>query len=468
MSYSKFMIDPKRFIDNLILPKAAKSSLYLYRKAIVLAYICLFLTILSLFFAVATLTFMPENKDVPTTLGLILGVVLLFVFKKTGSLTVSGNFLAASYTIVVAPSVSMTGGLFSDNLLWLIITPLIALLFANKKSGFFWLFCLLMFTGYVFLYSDSSSNAAYFDNRQYYFFSYSFLFIAIFGTVIIFETGQTLIIKMLNKQKALLEQQKSLLEQQKSLLEQQKEEISQKNDALEEIQLTLRRSNAELENFAFVASHDLKEPLRMIRMYSGFTQKRLLGHPDKSTHEYMGYINDGAERMEALLNDLLQYSRLGKKKEDIKDIDLNNTLFIVINNMLATMKDTDASIMANKLPIIEATHTEMVQLFQNLIANSIKFRRQGVLPEIKILAQDNGEQFLISFTDNGIGIKEEYREKVFGIFEKLHSHTEYEGTGIGLATCKKIVGSVGGNIWLESTEGVGTTFFFTLPKPSLN
>lgn len=460
------MVYINKIIES-ILPLHLKKNPILYRKAKILTYIHVFCIIVGLFLFVFSSIIAPDNP-VPILPGVILVIILTYLWYRRGNLILSGNLLAAAFAAPLAPFVPETGGIHSDNLLWLIISPIIALLFANKRSGYLWISALLIYTCLLFLYHDKIPINLTVNGADYYFISYFFLFLAIFGTVIIFETGQALIIKMLNNQKALLEEQKALLEEQKELLEQQKAEISQKNEELEEIQITLRKSNSELENFAFVASHDLKEPLRMIRMYSGFTQKRLLGHTDKSVHEFMGYVNDGAERMEALLNDLLQYSRLGKKKEDVKDIDLNNTLFVVINNMLATMKDTDASIMANKLPVIEANHTEMVQLFQNLIANSIKFRRTGVLPEIKILAQDNGEQFLISFTDNGIGIKEEFRERVFGIFEKLHKHTEYEGTGIGLATCKKIVGSVGGDIWLESTEGVGTTFFFTLPKPSLN
>ena len=453
-----------RYLNNYIerlIPKKLKQNPIFYRKAKILTYIHFFIIITGILLTIFSSIIAPDNP-VPIFPAVIFMIILTYLFRKYGNLNLAGNLLAAAFAAPLAPFVPETGGIHSDNLLWLIISPIIALLFANKRSGYLWISALLIYTYVLFHYQDKIPTSTIVNGADYYFISYFFLFLAIFGTVIIFETGQALIIKMINKQKALLEEQKSLLEQQKELLEQQKAEISQKNEELEEIQITLRRSNAELENFAFVASHDLKEPLRMIRMYSGFTQKRLLGHTDKSVHEFMGYVNDGAERMEALLNDLLQYSRLGKKKEDVKDIDLNNTLFVVINNMLATMKDTDASIMANKLPVIEANHTEMVQLFQNLIANSIKFRRKGVLPEIKILAQDNGEQFLISFTDNGIGIKEEYREKVFGIFEKLHKHTEYEGTGIGLATCKKIVGSVGGDIWLESTEGVGTTFIITL------
>lgn len=441
-------------IINYFIHDNLKKESYIFYRAYVFVGLVFFLFIATSLIEISIRIFHFNNAPnliIPT---LVLYVILLSL-KRFGNLVLSSNLLVVLSFVTLAPTVYESGGLFSDNLLWLFITPLIALLFGNKYSGLFWL-CLLLGVTYYSYTETSSEQIKYLINNDitYYLTSYCFLFCFLYGIIIIFEKGQALIIKMLNKQKTLLEQQKA--------------EIAAKNEELEEIQQMLRRSNAELENFAFAASHDLKEPLRMIRMYSNFTQKRLVGLEDKSVKEFMGYVCDGAERMERLLNDLLQYSRLGKKKEDIKDIDLNNTLFVVIHNMLATMKDTQASIMANKLPVVEASHTEMIQLFQNLIANSIKFRRTGTLPEIKIYSQDNGEEYLISFADNGIGIKKEYHEKVFGIFERVHKSSEYEGTGIGLATCKKIVGSAGGDIWLESTEGVGTTFYFTLPKLSMN
>ena len=457
----------KNILDGLIIPNNVRLDFYLYRKSIVLAYVNLFLTVMSLLFAIATFTIMPENKDVPTILGLFLGVLLLFIFKKLGNLTLSGNLLAAFYFLIVAPSVFKTGGLFSDNLLWLVLTPLVALLFANKRSGYFWLAGLLLFTIYLF-YSNPSDKSVFFNSRLYYFLSYFFLFVSVFGIIIIFKTGESIIITMLNEKTTLLERQKLQISQKNDELELAHSELKLKNIELEVTQAKLIYTNGELENFASAASHDLKEPLRMIGMYTGLSKKRMLTLQDKPTLEYMGYVTDGVDRMQRLLDDLLQYSRTGKKQEDNKEIDLNAVLFVVISNLVATMKDTHATIVINELPTIEGSTTEMIQLFQNLIANSIKFRKADVIPEIKITATDEGDNYLISLGDNGIGIKKEFHDRVFAIFERLHSRSEFEGSGIGLATCKKIVAGAGGKIWLDSTEGVGTTFYFTFPKPSVN
>ncbi len=438
------------YVEHYILPNNLQNDPYLYRKAKVLAYINLFLTLLSVIFSIASVTIMPENKDVMTLPGVLLGLILLVIFKKRGSLILSGNLLATSYTLIVAPAVPLTGGLFSDNLLWLIVTPLIALLFANKRSGLVWLFALIVFTLILYLNEGNTANTIFFNNKFYYLLSFSFLFLAIFCTVMIFENGQLLIIKMLHDQN--------------NILEQQKHEINRKNKALEAVEEKLKETNSELENFAFAASHDLKEPLRMIGMYTQLTKKRLKGNLDPSAIEFMGYVTDGVSRMQILLDDLLLYSRLGKKEGDIKEVDLNNVLFVVIHNLMATMKDTEASIVANNLPIIKGSSTEMIQLFQNLIANSIKFRKKEVCPEIKVLLEEHDDAYQLCFEDNGIGIKKEYHEKVFNIFERLHTRNDYEGSGIGLATVKKIVHNAGGRIWLSSTEGVGTSFYFTIPK----
>jgi light-regulated signal transduction histidine kinase (bacteriophytochrome) len=198
------------------------------------------------------------------------------------------------------------------------------------------------------------------------------------------------------------------------------------------------------------------------------SKKRINGHLDKTTEEYFNYVTDGVDRMQKLLDDLLQYSRMGKSKDDIKDVDLNAIVFIVIHNMMATMKDSQAIITINHLPIVEGANSEMMQLFQNLIANSIKFRKPSIVPEIKITSSDEGDNYLISLNDNGIGIKKEFQERVFAIFERAHARHEYDGSGIGLATCKKIIESSGGKIWLRSNEGEGTTFYLSFPKPNLN
>lgn len=455
----------KYFIhDNL------KKESYIYYRSYVFVGLILFLAIFTLAIELV-IRILGLNNAPNLVLPVIFFVLILFSLKKFGSLVFSSNFLVAICFITLAPSVPETGGILSDNLLWLIISPLIALLFSNKKAGFFWLCSLLLFSTYLYLYGSPENYTRIFNKDidiTYYYTSYSFLFFFIFGIVIIFEIGQTLIIKMLNEKKVLLEQQKLEILQKNDELELAHSELKLKNIELEATQAKLIYTNGELENFASAASHDLKEPLRMIGMYTGLSKKRMVTLQDKPTIEYMSYVTDGVDRMQRLLDDLLQYSRTGRKKEDCKEINLNSILFVVISNMVATMKDTQTTIIINDLPTVEGSTTEMIQLFQNLIANAIKFRKADVIPEIKITATDEGDNYLISLHDNGIGIKEEFHEKVFAIFERLHSRNEFEGSGIGLATCKKIVAGAGGKIWLNSTEGVGTTFFLTFPKPSVN
>ena len=450
--------------DNL------KNESHVYYRSCVFVGLILFLAIFTLAIELI-IKILGLNNAPNLILPVIFFGLILYSLKKFGSLIISSNFLVVICFITLAPSVQETGGVISDNLLWLIVSPLISLLFSNKKSGFFWLCCLLLFSTYLYLFGTTENQGQLFNQQvdiTYYYISYSFLFLFIFGIVIIFEIGQSLIIKMLNEKKILLEQQKLEILQKNEELEIAQEQLQIKNAELEATQAKLIYTNGELENFAYAAAHDLKEPLRMIGMYTGLSKKRMVTIQDKPTIEYMSYVTEGIDRMQRLLDDLLQYSRTGKKQEDNKEIDLNTVLFIVVSNLLATMKDTQATIVINELPTIEGSMTEMIQLFQNLIANSIKFRKADVVPEIKITASDEGDNYLISLDDNGIGIKKEFHERVFAIFERLHSRSEFEGSGIGLATCKKIVAGAGGKIWLDSTEGKGTTFFFTFPKPCVN
>jgi signal transduction histidine kinase len=444
------------FVEGLI-PNHLKSDTYTYRKAKVLTYVHLSLVLLG-----GILLFIQKNvlqdDPVPLWIPVISGMMLIVVFKKMGNLTIAGNLIAAALALPVTLFVPETGGLHSDNLLWLIIAPLIALLFGDRKSGIGWLILLLVFTTYLWQYDaefqPKKLNSSV-GNADYYFISYFFLFAAIFFIVMIFESGQLLIIKMLQEQKEVLKNQSA--------------QISIKNHELQNIENRLNESLKELENFAYAASHDLKEPLRMIGMYTQLLKKRIGGQLEGSNAEFMGYVTDGVGRMQLLLDDLLKYSRLGKEEQDVRHVDLNNTLFVVVHNLTAAMKETDAAIVVTALPTVLASSVEMTQLFQNLISNAVKFRRKEVPPVIEIRVTElSPTKYRFMIADNGIGIPEQHCDRVFNIFERLNSRTDYEGSGIGLATCKKIVQNAGGEIWLESTEGVGTTFYFTLPKTNLN
>jgi signal transduction histidine kinase len=223
----------------------------------------------------------------------------------------------------------------------------------------------------------------------------------------------------------------------------------------------LERSNRELEEFAYIASHDLQEPLRMVGSFLQLLQRKYQDKLDEVANEYIHYAVDGAARMKRLIGDLLNYSRTNREWV-IEHIDLGDIIREALKNLTTSINESGAMISFENMPVLEADPAQMLQLFQNLIANAIKFRKDGRSPIIKIGAVKYDTHWLFSVEDNGIGIEQQYSEKVFVIFKKLHNKVRFEGTGIGLAIAKKIVEKHGGNIWFESVPGEGTTFYFTL------
>jgi light-regulated signal transduction histidine kinase (bacteriophytochrome) len=223
----------------------------------------------------------------------------------------------------------------------------------------------------------------------------------------------------------------------------------------------LKRSNAELELFAYIASHDLQEPLRMVASYTQLLAQRYADRLDADGLEFIGYAVDGARRMQALIEALLQYSRAGTRGMELGAVDLNEVAIIVQRNLMLAIEDAGARIEVSPLPVVHADQNQMVQLLQNLVANALKFR--AAEPVLVQLYADPGPQALITVRDNGIGIDPRFAERIFLVFQRLHSQTEYAGTGIGLAICKKIVERHGGQIWVESEPGQGSSFRFTLP-----
>ncbi len=224
----------------------------------------------------------------------------------------------------------------------------------------------------------------------------------------------------------------------------------------------LQESNLELERFAYIASHDLQEPLRMVTSFLNLLKKKYNDRLDATADQYIHFAVDGAERMKKLINDLLDYSQVGVNKDDYSEIDLNQ----LINDVGAPFQDQlislGAELKIGELPNIEGRKVQFIQLFQNLLSNSVKYHSTEPLKiEIGCTKKDTDWEFFIS--DNGIGIDEKFNEKIFVIFQRLHTRTEYAGTGIGLAICKKIVERHRGKIWVESSLGKGSTFRFTIP-----
>ncbi len=223
----------------------------------------------------------------------------------------------------------------------------------------------------------------------------------------------------------------------------------------------LSRSNKELEQFAYIASHDLQEPLRMVSSYVQLLQRRYQDNLDNDAREFIAYAVDGAARMKTLINDLLNYSRIGRNLE-YRDVDLNLILQEVQRNLATRIRESKAEIVISSLPHIHTDYTQMVQLFQNMLSNALKFQRKDVVPRIELHAERQGKKWLFTLQDNGIGIDEQYAEQIYVVFRQLHDRGQYSGTGIGLATVKKIIEHNGGKIWFESELGRGTTFYFTL------
>ena len=224
----------------------------------------------------------------------------------------------------------------------------------------------------------------------------------------------------------------------------------------------LRRSNADLEQFAYIASHDLQEPLRMVASYTELLEERYKGRLDERADKYIFYAVDGAKRMQRLVADLLAFSRVGSQGKPLKPVDTAAVLAEVLRVLGPRLREAGADVQADTLPPVMADEDQLYQLLQNLVGNALKFRSEAP-PCIRISAVREGDAWRFAVADNGIGIEPQYSERIFQMFQRLHERGRYEGSGIGLSIVKRILERHGGRIWLQSTPGQGSTFFFTLP-----
>jgi len=236
------------------------------------------------------------------------------------------------------------------------------------------------------------------------------------------------------------------------------------NDNLQKHTKELAMSNDELEQFAYVASHDLQEPLRMVTSFLTLLENKYTAALDDKGRQYIHFAVDGAKRMRQIILDLLEFSRVGRKEEKIEEVDMNQLLIETLNLLSKQIEEQGAQVKYQHLPVLTTYKAPLRQVFQNLIGNALKYQRADASPIIKVECKDLGQYWQIAVHDNGIGIEQEYYDKIFIIFQRLHNKEEYSGTGMGLAVTKKIIENFGGKIWVESTPGEDSIFYFTLLK----
>ena len=315
---------------------------------------------------------------------------------------------------------------------------------------------------YLPFYHEEVEN---FFEMWHLFFLFFLIYITLSEFTIHNQQYESRIIQLLDS----LKETNEVLEKQKEQIETQANELQRSNLILqkeinerEKAQQKLIASNEELEQYAYVASHDLKEPLRTVGSFVQLLNKKLKPHYDEQANEYQHFIVDGVKRMSSLLDDLLTLSRLNKELE-YAAVDLNDVLFVVRKNLNKIVQAKNVEIKYGPLPVITANQAQMTQLFQNLICNGIKFNDK-TCPIVEIIFTEKKEHYIFEIKDNGIGIPNEFKEKIFIIFQRLHQRSSYEGTGIGLSICKKIVSNHGGKIRIESLPGHGTSMFFSISK----
>jgi len=234
--------------------------------------------------------------------------------------------------------------------------------------------------------------------------------------------------------------------------------------SLKKVLLDLSRSNRDLEQFAYVASHDLQEPLRMVSSYVKLLERRYKGKLDGDADDFINFAVDGAVRMQGLINDLLLFSRVHTRGKEFEFTDFKDVLATATNNLRMQIDENEAIITHDPLPTIMVDRAQITQVLQNLISNGIKFHRDEESPRVHVSAMENDDEWTISVQDNGIGIESQYYDRLFIIFQRLNEKGKYPGTGIGLAICKRIIERHNGRIWLESELGTGSTFYISIPK----
>jgi len=378
--------------------------------------------------------------------------IMLLLFKITNSFFAVGNIFAAALCFVLFKLGLETGGIFSEDIHCLYIVPLIAFLIVGPRSGFFWLFITICLTVYTFIIADTPEHIAVFRNQTHEFPKVYYLMICFVNLIL---TSSFLTIFHLQYKKLIRKFKRN------------QNDLEQQAKQLKEIEQKLLTSNAALDQYAYTTAHDLKQPIRTIHSFTGLLAKELNSENPRvdKKEEYLEIIQKSSSNMNQMVSDLLEYSTLsniGNSNNKLVDISL------VIDNVTTNLKDlinsTGTKITIEPMPTLKGNQVQLNQLFLNLIYNALKFRSKERSPEILISHKPKNDFHHFIIKDNGIGIAKKNLSEIFSPFKKLHSQRDFEGSGIGLATCKKIIELHDGKIWAESKLDMGTSFHFTISK----
>lgn len=443
---------------NWLLPEKAKLDNQVMTKSKILVYVMLLASMLSfgLFFlnkVIATKSIFPF---IPMG---VLSLALVLIYKFTGSEKVIGHIMVCIFSIILFDMTLKTGGVLSLDAICLYMIPLIAFVIIGTKAGMFWTLCSSVWGGYLFYIAGTPEQFQYFReqtldfDRMYYGVFIFINIILIGGILLIFDYQNKKLIKRLEKNQLDLENKNK--------------EYASQAEILKQTQEKLKSSNKELEVYAHATSHDLKQPIRTINGFTYLLNRHLEKNKmiDDKSSELVKMILLGTNNMQRLVEDLLAYAKLTSSKESSFQImDLDDVLDNVIMDLKNQIESNNVNIIRGDLPTLKVVPVKINQIFQNIISNAIKFKKRNEDLTIKISSKKKDNQWHLIIEDNGIGIEEKYQEKIFAPFQKLHTEEEYSGSGIGLATCKRIVDLHKGEIWVESELDKGTKFYFTLDE----
>jgi len=388
-----------------------------------------------------------------------LNIFLLLIFKYYGSRLLVGNLWIIIWVSILVPMSFHTGGIYSMDYYCLMLLPLMGFALLDYKSGLFWLFAFISFGCYLWGIIDSPEKNEFFRNqtlvftKNYYLFGNILLSALFAGVFSIFYFQKKKLIAQLQTQQEVLSKKNNLLERQAK--------------TIADTQAELERSNQELQEYAYVTSHDLKQPIRTVNSFATILQKQLhkKNNLDERSEEMLQFIIGGTTKMSKLVTDILDFATLKCGKEEcFEALDLVQLITSIELDLKKQIEGSGVTIQKENLPIANVIPVKFNQLFQNLLSNAIKFRKKEEPLIIRIQTEDLVDCWRFSVQDNGIGIKKENLKKIFNPFKKVHNKAVYEGSGIGLASCKYIVSLHYGTIFMESIYGEGTTCYFTIPK----